>query len=69
MDIVISDAKDSPVRSPNCLKCVHFRVTWDNSFPRSCGVFQIKSKNLPSVEIFNATRRQCPSFELKPGIK
>jgi hypothetical protein len=58
-----------PDRAPNCLKCLHFRVTWDPNFPRACDVFGIKTRNLPSVEVFAATGRQCPSFSLKPGLK
>ncbi|HET7838876.1 MAG TPA: hypothetical protein VFL04_03890 [Rectinemataceae bacterium] len=56
-------------KAPNCLKCVHFRITWEPAFPRSCLVFGIKSRNLPSVEVFAATGRHCPSFELKAGLK
>jgi hypothetical protein len=56
-------------RAPNCLKCLHFRITWEPAFPRSCLVFGIKSKNLPSIEVFAATGTHCPSFELKPGLR
>ncbi|MBL8968052.1 MAG: hypothetical protein JNG85_13690 [Spirochaetaceae bacterium] len=56
-------------RAPDCLKCLHFHVTWDPSFPRSCEVFGIKSQRLPSLEVFAATRRHCPAFEEKPGLK
>jgi hypothetical protein len=59
----------SPGRAPDCLKCIHFRVTWDPSFPRSCLLFGIKSQRLPSHEVFSATGRHCFSFELKPGLK
>ncbi|HUX39058.1 MAG TPA: hypothetical protein VMV44_14255 [Rectinemataceae bacterium] len=55
-------------RAPDCLKCSHFHVTWDPSFPRSCEVFCIKSSRLPSIEVRAATGRHCPAFELKPGI-
>jgi hypothetical protein len=58
-----------PDHAPNCLKCLHFRVTWDPAFPRSCEVFGVKSQRLPSIEVFYATGRHCPSFELKPGLK
>ncbi|GHU63221.1 hypothetical protein FACS189445_6460 [Spirochaetia bacterium] len=52
-------------RAPDCLKCVHFKVTWEPAFPRSCEVFGIKSRNLPSIEVFRATGQHCPSFSLK----
>ena len=58
-----------PERAPNCLKCVHFRITWEPAFPRSCTVFGVKCANLPSLEVYAATGRHCPSFELKPGLK
>jgi hypothetical protein len=58
-----------PDRAPNCLKCLYFRVTWDPAFPRSCLVFGIKCRNLPSLEVFASTGRHCPAFELKPGLK
>jgi hypothetical protein len=49
-------------RQPNCLKCVYFHVTYDISFPRSCSVFNLKCRNLPSVEVYRATGKSCPSF-------
>jgi len=58
-----------PARPPNCLKCAHFKVTWDPAFPRSCEIFSIKSINLPSAEVFRAQGAHCPSFRLKEGLK
>ncbi|MDR1429805.1 MAG: hypothetical protein LBI85_05900 [Spirochaetaceae bacterium] len=49
-------------KAPDCLKCLHFYVTWDAAFPRGCAVFGVKSRNLPSVEVYKATGRHCPSF-------
>lgn len=56
-------------RAPDCLKCVHFHVTWDPRFPRSCEVFGIKSARMPSIEVFHATGNHCPAFERKEGLK
>ncbi|MDR0377559.1 MAG: hypothetical protein LBH70_07175 [Spirochaetaceae bacterium] len=56
-------------RAPNCLKCAYFKVTWDAGYPRSCGVFRIKCRELPSVHVFQATGFHCPSFQLKEGLK
>jgi len=56
-------------REPDCLKCRYFKVTWDVDFPRSCTQFGVKSRNLPSIEVFAATGRHCPSFERKPGLR
>ena len=63
------DDQKSLSHPPNCLKCVHFKTTWDKYYPRSCEIFGIKSVNLPSVEIFRAQGSHCPSFKLKEGFK
>ncbi|GHU08946.1 hypothetical protein FACS1894151_05760 [Spirochaetia bacterium] len=64
-----SPSGQSPQRAPDCLKCAAFKITWDMAFPRSCAVFGIKCRALPSQEVFRATGKHCPSFRLKAGIK
>jgi len=59
----------SPSRAPNCLKCAYFFVSWDPGFPRACRVFSLKSRQLPSYEVFLATGRHCPAFEESPRLK
>lgn len=56
-------------RSPDCLKCVYFKVSWDPHFPRICTLFAIKTRHLPSIEVFQATGHQCPSFTPKGGLQ
>ena len=58
-----------PGLPPDCLKCRHFYVSWDPRFPRACRVFGIKSWQLPSVEVYRATGRHCPAFEVSPKLK
>lgn len=58
-----------PDRPPNCLQCIHFAVTWEKNFPRSCKVFGVKSKNLPSIAVKRATGKNCPAFVKSPKIK
>ncbi|MDR0721046.1 MAG: hypothetical protein LBF78_15555 [Treponema sp.] len=58
-----------PDRAPDCLQCKHFKVTWEPAFPRSCLVFGIKSRNLPSMEVFLSAGRHCFCFEKKEGLK
>jgi len=58
-----------PSRPPNCLKCVHFKVSWDPDFPRACELFSIKCAGMPSQEVFRATGSNCPSFRQKEGLK
>lgn len=59
----------TPDRAPDCLKCAHFKVSWDPRFPRSCSVFGIKCAGYPSTEVFRATGKHCPAFSLKAGLK
>ena len=56
-------------RAPDCLKCLHFFVTWDPAFPRGCRVFGVKTRNLPSLEVRSATGRDCPAYEDGPAAK
>jgi hypothetical protein len=58
-----------PGSPPNCLKCHHFRVSWDPRFPRACRVFEIKSRELPSLEVYKATGTHCPSFQLSTKLR
>ncbi|GMO18667.1 MAG: hypothetical protein LBG79_02120 [Spirochaetaceae bacterium] len=70
IDIVIGPKQEKKIaKPPDCLKCVHFSVSWDAVFPRSCAVFEFKTKQLPSVEVLRATGTNCPSFQLKKGLK
>jgi hypothetical protein len=63
----MSSESDGQKRGPDCVKCLHFKVTWEPAHPRSCRVFGIKSRNLPSVAVFRATGRHCPSFQTREG--
>lgn len=58
-------------RTPrNCLKCVHFSIDWtERRFPRCCAVFSIKTNRIPSAIVFEASGKQCVSFEQKDGLK
>ena len=54
-----------PDRAPDCLRCKHFKVTWEPAFPRSCLLFGIKCRNLPSVEVFLSAGKHCFAFQAK----
>ncbi|MBN1519167.1 MAG: hypothetical protein JW923_03665 [Spirochaetales bacterium] len=60
---------ECPARAPNCLSCVHFYVTWDAAFPRGCRMFEIKTRKLPSHEVYAATGRHCPAYERKACVR
>ncbi len=59
----------TPARPPNCLKCEFFAVSWDPDFPRSCKVFAIKSREMPSAVVYESTGHHCPAFRESPRLK
>ena len=64
MDTVVTKAeKKSPL--PNCMRCACFKISWDPSLPYSCDVFAIKSRYLPSLEVYRSAGSHCPSFQQK----
>jgi len=54
-----------PDRAPDCFKCRFFKITWETFFPRSCQVFGVKCRNLPSMEVFLSTGKHCFAFEAR----
>ncbi|MCP1160856.1 uracil-DNA glycosylase [Bacillus infantis] len=50
---------------PNCFKCKHFYVTWDQQFPKGCRAFQFKGRQLPSKAVERASGHPCLKFEGK----
>jgi len=48
---------------PECLKCRHYYVTWQPSFPYGCRAFGFKSKIAPCLEVYSASQKQCLKFE------
>jgi hypothetical protein len=60
---------DTDQKLPNCRKCVHFKISWDPALPNSCTVFSIKSRFMPSLEVFRSAGENCPSFRQKEGLQ
>jgi len=54
-----------PDRAPDCFKCRYFKITWELSYPRSCQFFGVKCRNLPSMEVFLSTGKNCYAFEAR----
>lgn len=69
MDTRLGTTAKTASRMPDCFKCAYFRITWEPAFPRSCAIFGIKCRNLPSQEVFLSTGAHCPSFLPKEGPK
>jgi hypothetical protein len=49
----------------DCMKCCHFYITHDKSFPYGCRSMGFKSKVIPSVSVVDASDMQCLRFEVK----
>lgn len=55
--------------SPNCNKCKHYHITFDQSASKGCKLFGIKSNSMPSVIVKAANGTDCNGFELKDRLK
>lgn len=49
----------------DCIKCKYFYVTWDKEFPNGCKFFDFKSKQYPSVVVWQSSGDDCQVFDLK----
>ena len=49
----------------NCVKCEHYHVTWDPSFPRGCRLFGFKTLLQPSATVYEATGAKCKNYKVK----
>ena len=56
------NATEKKKKGIDCFKCDHFDTTWDKSFPRGCSVYGFKTKNLPSIDVFNNSGIECQMF-------
>ncbi len=57
------------MEKPNCLQCVHYFNTWDQSSPRGCKLYSMKSKTMPSILVKKESGYDCASFEKKDHFK
>lgn len=56
---------DSDKPNIDCFQCVHFYITWDASHPRGCKAFDFKTRQLPSVVVFESSGQPCLKFQPK----
>jgi hypothetical protein len=47
----------------DCFKCAHHHITWDVKFPYGCRAMGFKSKQTPSVDVFQSSGEPCHYFE------
>ena len=56
-------------KAPKCHDCQHFYVSWDKKFPMGCHYLGFKGKQIPSMEVLQATGKHCCWFKPKPGCE
>lgn len=53
---------------PNCRNCKHFFITYNQQTPNGCRIYQIQSKQLPSIIVKQANAgADCIGHEAKPS--
>ena len=53
----------------NCFQCKHFFITWDPKTPKGCRAYGVKSAQIPSVIVAQASAQGCLAFADKAQIK
>jgi len=48
-----------------CYRCRYYRVTWDVRFPYGCDAHRFKTRQSPSLVVFEASGIPCQLFERK----
>jgi hypothetical protein len=49
----------------NCVKCIHFYITWDKNYPKGCKAMGFKCSEMPSTMVYKASGVECLRFEKK----
>ncbi|MBF0159606.1 MAG: uracil-DNA glycosylase [Magnetococcales bacterium] len=49
----------------DCLKCRHYRVTWDRDHPRGCAAMGFKGLSVPAQQVQRISGSDCLGFEPK----
>lgn len=53
----------------DCKKCKYYYITWDVAFPYGCKVYEVKSKQMPSIIVYQSLGKECESYEIKDRMK
>ena len=59
---MMSEKNDENLKRIYCQKCKYYYVTWDNQFPNGCKLYGIKSKQLPSLIVYQSVGSPCDKF-------
>ncbi len=49
----------------NCPNCKYYYITWDRNMPYGCKAFGFKSRQIPSLVVFQSSGKACQAFEVK----
>ncbi len=60
----MAEPKGSP--KIDCLKCVHFYVTWDAAMPRGCRALGFKCRELPANLVRASSGSDCLYYQPRP---
>ncbi len=53
------------MEGPQCMKCIHYQVTYDIKAPRGCRLYQIKSAVMPSMIVKQSTGKDFQDFKVR----
>lgn len=57
--------KEPETRRPECHKCEHFHITWDQNFPYGCKAMGFKTRKRPSQDVYESSGMDCQLFTRK----
>ncbi len=49
---------------PDCLRCRHYYITWDATFPYGCRAMDFKSRRKPQLDVQESSG--CPCLQFAP---
>jgi hypothetical protein len=53
----------------SCQKCLYYYVTWQANKPHGCKAFGFKSRQIPSMIVYQNSGAPCGLYEQKHTIK
>jgi len=57
--------QSEPVKAPDCWQCRYFAISWDPRNPYHCKMMGVKSRMIPSFEVFRADGNHCRGCMVK----
>ncbi|EMS72152.1 hypothetical protein [Ruminiclostridium cellobioparum] len=49
----------------NCRNCKYHYITWDSNMPYGCKAFGFKTRQIPSLVVFQSSGKDCQAYEQK----